>query len=166
MNKLPEEVFGEIVKSTPLVSIDLIIENPDNEILLGWRSNPPAKDCWFVPGGRILKDEKYADAFQRIVMSETGLSYTLQDSAFLGVYEHIYSGDNYCNDPSYGTHYIVLAYRIRLDEALQNLPDEQHENYWWAGIDNLLENKNVHENTRNYFNGHPSFAEYAWKKSS
>jgi colanic acid biosynthesis protein WcaH len=40
---------------------------------MGWRENEPAKRTWFVPGGRIRKDEKIADAFERIIRTETGL---------------------------------------------------------------------------------------------
>ena len=56
----------EIIKATPLVSIDLIIRNPSHKILLGKRINRPAKDYWFVPGGRIIKNETIAHALKRI----------------------------------------------------------------------------------------------------
>ncbi len=142
-----------------MISIDLVIEDPSGAILLGWRNNPPAKGYWFVPGGRILKDELFAKAFQRIVKVETGLSLTLDDATFLGIYEHLYPEDNFSQDPSFGTHYIVIAYRIKLTYSLPELPKEQHSDYWWATIDEVLEESNVHINTRNYFNGHPSFTE-------
>ena len=43
--------FKTIVNSTPLVSIDLIIKNSNNEILIGKRINKPAKDYYFTIGG-------------------------------------------------------------------------------------------------------------------
>jgi colanic acid biosynthesis protein WcaH len=159
MNKLTDEEFKHIVKNTPLISIDLVIENLQGEILLGWRNNLPARGYWFVPGGRILKDERFPDAFVRIAKAETGLELSLEDAVFLGIYEHIYPNENFSGDPDFGTHYIVVSYRIKLTETPENLPNDQHNDYWWASLDNILEDPNVHENTRNYFNGHASFTE-------
>ncbi len=49
---LDDEKFLEIIDLSPLVSIDLIVYNDKNEVLLGKRANRPAKDYWFVPGGK------------------------------------------------------------------------------------------------------------------
>ena len=54
---LNKQAFTEVIDRTPLVSIDLVVENEKGEILFGLRKNRPAKDYWFVPGGRILKNE-------------------------------------------------------------------------------------------------------------
>jgi len=64
---LNEENFSSVIKSTPLISIDLIVRNLKGEVFLGNRVNDPAKDYWFVPGGRIFKDETRAQAFSRIL---------------------------------------------------------------------------------------------------
>jgi colanic acid biosynthesis protein WcaH len=156
---LSKKDFIDIVRNTPLVAIDLIIENKEGEILLGWRNNFPAKGFWFVPGGRIRKDEHFEDAFNRIVKTEIGIEYALGDTTFLGVFEHIYPNENFAAEPGFGTHYIVIAYRIKIDKKIEELPLDQHQDYWWATLDEILEDGNVHENTRNYFNGHPGFAE-------
>ena len=136
--RLSPDDFKQVIKNTPLISIDLIIENPEGEILLGWRNNAPAKGYWFVPGGRILKDEHFEDAFKRIVKTETGTDFSREESDFLGIYEHIYPNENALGDNSFGTHYIVIAYRIKLTESLENLPNEQHTDYWWASLDDVL----------------------------
>jgi colanic acid biosynthesis protein WcaH len=44
------------------VSVDLVLVRDGREVLLGLRTNRPAQGSWFVPGGRILKNEKRADA--------------------------------------------------------------------------------------------------------
>jgi colanic acid biosynthesis protein WcaH len=157
MDYISSDEFKEVVRNTPLIAIDFIIENPMGEILLGWRVNHPAKGYWFVPGGRIRKNEKFVDAFHRIALKETGMDLTINDTIFLGIYEHIYPDENFTGNPSFGTHYIVIAYRLKLDATIENLPKEQHTEYWWASLDDLMEDANVHENVRNYFNGHLSF---------
>ena len=61
-----------IIEFVPLVSIDLILKDRQGQVLLGKRANRPARGYWFVPGGRIRKNEKIADAISRISRSELG----------------------------------------------------------------------------------------------
>ena len=70
---LNKDEFAQVVRNTPLVAIDLIIRDPDQCVLVGLRTNEPAKGKWFVPGGAVRKDERLADAFVRIVKAETGI---------------------------------------------------------------------------------------------
>lgn len=63
---LDTEVFKTVVASTPLISMDLIVQNDAGQVLLGYRNNRPAQGFWFVPGGRILKDEHFEVAFGRL----------------------------------------------------------------------------------------------------
>ncbi|WP_313449769.1 NUDIX domain-containing protein, partial [Pseudescherichia sp.] len=66
---LSQEDFATVVRSTPLISIDLIVENARGEFLLGKRTNRPAQGFWFVPGGRVQKDEPLAQAFERLTLA-------------------------------------------------------------------------------------------------
>ena len=61
--RLDKQTFQTVVAHTPLISLDLIVENVNGQVLLGQRLNKPAQGCWFVPGGRVLKDETMAHAF-------------------------------------------------------------------------------------------------------
>ncbi|MFO7656459.1 MAG: GDP-mannose mannosyl hydrolase [Bacteroidales bacterium] len=146
--------FETVVKSTPLISIDLIVYNTEHKILLGLRVNSPARDTWFVPGGRINKNETVAQAFSRITAAELGKEYHISDGQFLGVYEHIYPKENFTGSDTFGTHYIVLGFRIDLTYDLTNIPPLQHKNYKWAEVEEILNDNDVHHNVKNYFNGH------------
>ncbi len=128
----------------------MIIFNKDNQVLLGYRKNEPAKDTWFVPGGVILKNEKISHAFSRISLDELGMSINMDAFNFLGVYEHFYD-KNFDGDPEFGTHYIVLAYMIKMQIPISQLPDEQHNTYKWFDINDLLNDERVHDNTKVYF---------------
>ncbi len=66
---LRQEDFATVVRSTPLVSLDFIVENSRGEFLLGKRTNRPAQGYWFVPGGRVQKDETLEAAFERLTMA-------------------------------------------------------------------------------------------------
>ncbi|PTO75699.1 GDP-mannose mannosyl hydrolase [Vibrio splendidus] len=144
---LPLDTFKTIIESTPLISIDLIVRNSEGEVLLGKRLNRPAQGYWFVPGGRILKDELFITAFNRLIKVELGLDYA--ESKFSGVYQHFYD-DNFSED-DFTTHYVVLAYEINIDGRLSSLPVEQHSSYQWFSEDELLNNQQIHVHTKWYF---------------
>ncbi|WP_432459138.1 GDP-mannose mannosyl hydrolase [Agarivorans sp. QJM3NY_25] len=144
---LEVETFKTVIQSTPLVSIDLIVRNASGQILLGKRNNRPAKGYWFVPGGRVLKDEPLDTAFPRLMRQELGLDNAT--SSFKGVYQHFYD-DNFSSD-DFTTHYVVLAYEIVVHGSLSGLPDEQHCEYHWFDEADLLSNELVHRHTQWYF---------------
>ncbi|WP_220721010.1 GDP-mannose mannosyl hydrolase [Agarivorans litoreus] len=141
------ETFKTVVKHTPLVSIDLIVRNSRGQVLLGKRKNRPAKDYWFVPGGRILKDESFANAFSRLIKQELGLDQA--DHVFKGIYQHFYE-DNFSIE-DFSTHYVVLAYELSSSDGLSNLPEEQHAEYRWFDESELLASSSVHEHCKWYF---------------
>jgi colanic acid biosynthesis protein WcaH len=148
--KLDPETFLKIVKLTPLVSIDLIILNENDEVLLGYRKNRPAKDSWFVPGGKILKDERIPAAIRRISHTELGLELDPLLARFKGVYEHLYP-DNFAGRDGISTHYVVLANEFHLPPGALVLGDDQHSELRWWPVMELLSAPDVHVNTKSYF---------------
>jgi colanic acid biosynthesis protein WcaH len=146
MNLSPAD-FKNIVKSTPLVSIDLIVKDTVGRILLGQRKNRPAKGFWFVPGGRVLKDESLEFAYNRLLKEELDIK-TL-GSNFIGIYQHFYD-DNFSED-NFTTHYIVLAYEMTFKGNLSSLPHEQHSRYEWFSEKELIDNQKVHLHSKWYF---------------
>ena len=113
---------------------------------MGWRENEPARGTWFVPGGRIRKDERIADAFGRIIRTETGLVKNLSESRLAGVYEHLYSA-NCFGEADFGTHYCVLAYVVPLDERPDIMIDNQHTETAWL----TPASADIHPYSRAYF---------------
>ena len=147
---LDKETFSTVIESTPLVSIDLVVKNKQGQALLGERLNKPAKGNWFVPGGRILKDESMANAFKRLTLEELGQTFTIEQAKLLGPFDHFYN-DNVFGD-EFTTHYVAIAYVITLDTELEQLPlDVQHGSYKWFDIDLLMADSKVHKHTKNYF---------------
>lgn len=152
--KLSLEHFKFTVQSTNLFALDLIIIDHENRVLLGLRVNSPAKNFWFVPGGRVLKNEKLNSALDRIVMSEVGLNKSNFDSIeFRGLYEHFYE-DSFFADCTNGTHYIVAALKLTLKAgvSIHNMQlDSQHRELKFINVDILMADKHVHEYTKSYF---------------
>ena len=146
---LPEDTFKKIIASTPLISIDLVVQNKQGEVLLGLRNNRPAQGYWFVPGGRILKDESMSDAFKRLTLNELGTALEQSQGELIGPFEHFYEDNIMGTD--FSTHYVVLGYRLVIDPNELSLPKEQHDQYVWLAIGALLTDPLVHKHTRWYF---------------
>lgn len=149
MAYLSDPVFRTVLESTPLVSIDLCLERK-GRYLLGWRKNRPAAKHWFVPGGRIQKNETLAAAFRRLTKGELGHSFELTKAKLLGAYDHIYD-DTVFGDTAYGTHYVVLGYHLKLPDDFDPILDAQHERWQWWDAREILTDGSVHENTKAYF---------------
>ncbi|HLO57442.1 MAG TPA: GDP-mannose mannosyl hydrolase [Bacteroidales bacterium] len=148
---LSREDFTGVIRNSPLIAIDLIVKNSRGEVLLGFRNNSPARNTWFVPGGRIRKNETIEKAFQRITGDELGQVLQLTDSQFYGIFEHFYPGENTFDEPGLDTHYINLAYEIRnFDETNLNLR-HQHTGFRWMTVEQVLTDRGVHQNARLYF---------------
>jgi colanic acid biosynthesis protein WcaH len=143
--------FLDVVRLTPLISIDLIVVDVCGRVLLGRRVNRPARGTWFVPGGRIHKDESLSGAFSRIVCEELGLANVSHNTAcFRGVFEH-HNDDNFAGAADISTHYIVLGYMLLLRDPTPIGRFEQHSDYVWMAPSELLACPDVHENTKAYF---------------
>jgi colanic acid biosynthesis protein WcaH len=142
--------FATVIRLTPLVSIDLIVRSSEGRVLVGRRKHEPAKGTYFVTGGRITKNESRAAAFQRIAREELGLDARLEHARFVGVYDHFYPA-NRLEQAGYGTHYVSIAYELTLHQSPSALPLDQHGEYAWLTVRELLANPEVHENTKAFF---------------
>ncbi|EMG2502466.1 NUDIX domain-containing protein, partial [Klebsiella pneumoniae] len=112
------------------------------------RVNSPARGYYFVPGGRILKDETINDAFLRLSLTELGISIPKDLWNFHGVYEHFYEDNKY--NKLFSTHYIVLAYETILTDKI-NFPTNQHSKYKWVLESLVGKDERIHNYTKNYF---------------
>jgi len=142
---LDDQTFKTVIISTPLISIDLLVKK-DNKILLGKRINKPAQGYLFSIGGRVYKNETVDSAMIRIARIELNIELKSMPR-FIGVFEHFYD-DSIYQDVS--THYVNLAYEIKIEGTL-NLPSEQHNEYQWLTIDELLKSKQVYKYVKDYF---------------
>ena len=136
-----------------MISMDLIVETREGKILLGYRKNSPAKNTWFVPGGRIRKGETLDRAFARITHEELGIALDRAKAHFMGVFEHFYE-DNFAELPGMATHYVVLAFRLTAPDEL-TLPAIQHSEFRWISAAACAGDATVHPHTRAYFSAAP-----------
>ena len=156
---LSADKYIQAIELTQIVSIDLIILNKQadsTEILVGKRVNEPAKDTWFVPGGRVYKNEILEDAIKRVSKMELGYEINYDETEKLGIYDHIYSNNfgNIKDDNGnmINTHYVVIALVCCLETDKLDFEQfkEQHDDCKLMSIDELLERDDVHKYTEKY----------------
>ncbi|MBZ5588655.1 MAG: NUDIX hydrolase [Acidobacteriia bacterium] len=70
--------------TTPVLTADAVILDPEKGVVLIRRGHPPFEGCWALPGGFVEVGESCADACVREAREETGLE--VEPVALLGVY--------------------------------------------------------------------------------
>jgi len=154
---LVPEKYIKAIELTQLVSLDLILIDRDFRVLVGKRKNNPAKGYWFVPGSRLYKNQTWQDQLKRVSLDEVGHELTVTQSTLIGVYDHMYNSNfgNYKDENGniISTHYVSIGLQFAFDP--KNLNEEifkgQHSEIRWMKLDELLENPEVHENTKKFF---------------
>lgn len=54
-------------------------------------------------------------------------------------------------DESFSTHYVAIAYKLKISAPLNQLPEKQHGQYKWFSVSELLASDAVHLHTKWYF---------------
>ncbi|OYR50328.1 GDP-mannose mannosyl hydrolase [Halorubrum sp. Ea8] len=122
-NWIPDDEWATIVANVPIVSVDLVIRR-DGGVLLGRRTNDPAKGYWFVPGGRVLKGESRREAVHRVASEELGLEVEIVES--LGAFEHRYDTADVPGVDS--KQYLANGYVVDVVSG-ELTPDDQHDEF-------------------------------------
>ena len=151
--KLSEEIWRNCVDSIPIFGIDMIIFSQKYGVLMGSRINNPAKGKLFVPGGRVYKNERIIDAFNRILVSETGLTFPFNKTTSIGLYEHFYNV-TYLSTSECSTHYIIEARLIEIDPENIKLKinlNAQHSSLEWIPIEEM-QSDSIHSYSKIYLN--------------
>jgi len=118
---IPNEDWETVVRSVPIVSVDLVVVTDDG-VVLTKRTNNPAKGEWFVPGGRVRKGERLREAVHRVAKEELDVTVTIEQS--LGTYEHFYETAEL--DGVGGKHYVPHGFVVRTESDSFTL-DAQHD---------------------------------------
>ncbi|WP_345985257.1 GDP-mannose mannosyl hydrolase [Sulfurimonas sp. HSL-1656] len=139
------ETFKTVIANTPLVSVDLIVRE-NGRVLLGRRVNRPAEGYWFTLGGRVLKNERINSAIRRIAETELGTE-LVSEPRFVGVFEHLYEDAIFDH---VSTHYLNLGYEVEI-APFRELPKEQHSDYRWFSLEELMQRDDVHDYVKDYF---------------
>ena len=143
-HRIDDDDWETIVRNVPIVSIDLIVQSADG-VVLGKRTNEPARGEWFVPGGRVHKHERLVDAVYRVANEELGIDVRIIER--LGAYEHRYHKAEL--EDVGGKHYLANGFVVETDAGIGDMIfDGQHGDVRAFTPDEFPED--LHENTALY----------------
>ena len=69
---LLKKVFFFVSRITPMISVDLLIKNEQNQTLLTWRDDVYYGLGWHIPGGIIRYKETISDRIKAVAKNELG----------------------------------------------------------------------------------------------
>ncbi len=85
---IPEESYKMILDNMPIVCIDSVVVNADGEYLLVKRNNHPLKGEYWLPGGRLMKNETLREAVKRKMKQELGIDVEIE--RLMGFFETVF----------------------------------------------------------------------------
>lgn len=127
-DRIPDELYKEILENMPICCVDVIIHR-DNEVLLIYRKEEPVKDTWWTPGGRVLKNEPLREAVKRKMKEELGIDVDIEKS--IGAYELMFDTGIY-PDLETGTHGITNLFLVKPKNDISITLDDTSEEYRWV----------------------------------
>jgi colanic acid biosynthesis protein WcaH len=123
---LPPDVFLFVSRITPLVNVDLLIQDEQRRTLLTWRDDEFYGSGWHIPGGIIRYKETAADRIRACAREELGAAVTF-DAVPVLLLESIDSQKD-------RGHFLSLLFRCRLssppDDARQAKADPPSAGAW------------------------------------
>ena len=115
----------------PIACVDIVIIF-DKKFLLAKRKNKPARGQWWMPGGRVLKNETMENASTRKAREETGLSVKIIKR--LGVDETIFP-DGPFGSPTHTINAVFLSEPLSPVNGVK-LDEQADEFKWFSKIEN------------------------------
>ncbi|MBW2963174.1 NUDIX domain-containing protein [Candidatus Woesearchaeota archaeon] len=125
MQRIPNDLYKKIIENMPICCVDAVVHH-DKKVLLVYRTEEPCKDQWWLPGGRILKNEKLEEAVKRKVLEETGLAVSIEKK--FGVYEVMWENGPFGG----GVHAVSVNFLVRPEEGLKIKLDNTSSGYRWV----------------------------------
>lgn len=129
--EIPKDKYKYILEYMPVVCVDLVIVY-NGKVFMAKRVNEPAKNQWFLPGGRILKNERLQDAVIRKAKEEVGLDVKIIKPLIFG--ETIFDESSIEGVVS-GTHTINVSYLVEASGDNVILDGQNSEHKWVDRID-------------------------------
>jgi colanic acid biosynthesis protein WcaH len=130
---IPRDLYGQIVENMPIACIDFVLVH-EGKVLLVFRKEEPAKEQWWIPGGRVFKGEKLIDCLKRKAREELGVEVEVVKA--LGSYEY-FSPKAVFEEVTTGTHAVVSCFVVRPVNGVEVTLDSTSAEFRW--IDSLEE---------------------------
>lgn len=123
---IPNDKYSYILNVMPICCVDVVVAHEDKVLLILRKESEDYGGLWWVPGGRINKNERWHDAVRRKVLEETGLNVEvekqIQSYEAFSAYEGVPTG----------THCITTTFLTRPTKPLNISLDETSDDWQWV----------------------------------
>jgi len=130
--QIPQKEYKKILEKMPICCVDGVISFR-GKVLLVLRNKEPAKNKWWLPGGRIFKNERLRAAMKRKIKEETGINVKVEK--IIGIYETFFKKGPFKNLKT-GVHTINICFLCTPTSFPKIKLDKTSKGYKW--IDKIL----------------------------
>ncbi|CAG9463539.1 unnamed protein product [Pedinophyceae sp. YPF-701] len=130
---LTADVYSKMVQMLPIVCVDCVLQRADGKFLLVERVQEPAKGFWWLPGGRLLKNESFFEGAVRKLKQETGIECT--PAKLLAVYNAMYPRSAWDTEDYVGTHTVNAVVLMPVSQEVELKLDAQAKAHVWEPAD-------------------------------
>jgi colanic acid biosynthesis protein WcaH len=144
---LPEDIFYFISRTTPLINVDLLVQDNRGRLLLTWRDDKYYGPGWHIPGGIIRFKETLEQRIQKAAKRELGADVSF-DPKPLTIEQFILP------EWENRAHFISFLYRCSVSESFipDNSTRKRYDTGYIAWHDNCPEDfLNVQDPYRKFF---------------
>ena len=133
VRKVAEQEHRFTLGHYPLACVDLVVvgHTPEPSFLLIQRTEPPCKDIFWLPGGRIFKNEGLETAAMRKLQEELGIHARPNLVRQLGAFDFSSREARYDDIPQ-GFHAIGICYALSFQERPTITLDDTARDYMWV----------------------------------
>ncbi|HLC51662.1 MAG TPA: NUDIX domain-containing protein [Candidatus Nanoarchaeia archaeon] len=121
---IPNQLYQQILENMPILCIDFVLEN-EGKVLLTYRTEEPAKDQWWIQGGRVHKNEKLIDAVRRKAKDEIGIDVDIVK--IIGTYEIMFEKGAF----NLQVHDVAVCFLVKPKNGIRITLDATHQKYKW-----------------------------------
>lgn len=132
---LSDEDYYKFLSTMPIVCVDCLVRRKsDGKYLLVKRKNEPLKDLYWVPGGRLHKNEKLVDAVKRKMKEEIGVD--VEILKHIGYFEEFFEKTE--QNAQGGVHSISMVYLVEPKSEDIKLDDQSDDWGWFEKLPEQL----------------------------
>jgi colanic acid biosynthesis protein WcaH len=125
---IPNELYKQIIENMPVFCIDVVLVH-EGKVFLTYRNDEPAKNQWWIQGGRVWKNEKIQDAVQRLAKREIGSEVEIINE--IGTYE-VFFNESPLEGVETGIHDLALCFLVKPKGELNINLDKTHKQWKWV----------------------------------
>lgn len=127
---LSQEDYIRVMESMPVVCVDCLVRNEKRQFLLVRRLNEPLQGEFWMPGGRLWKNERLHAAVHRKMREEIGVDVDILEN--IGYFEEFF--DRTAQNAKGGFHAISFVFLVRPLSSDIRLDPQSGEWGWFDDI--------------------------------